>query len=111
MSGKSLCRALVLAAVLAMPASAELIGYWKLDDGKGDKVWDETDYWNDGTIAPVNEAQVRWSTAGYDANCLEFVTPEGPFSMCDVPMPAGMLNGSEASYAFWVNMPTGFQRL
>jgi hypothetical protein len=112
MSKKTICWALVLAIVLAVPASAELIGYWKLDQDQGEpnEFWDETDYWNDGTIAPMDEAQVRWSTAGYDANCLEFVSPEAsPFTLCDVPMPAGMLNVSEASYAFWMNMPSTFQ--
>ena len=109
MSVKSVFGAMVLAATLMGPVQAELVGYWKLDDGKGDVFWDETDSWRDGKIAPVNEGQVRWSTAGYDANCLEYVTASGPFSLCDVPMPAGTLNVSEASYAFWMNMPSTFQ--
>jgi len=100
---------LMLGLTLASTANAELIGWWKLDEGSGVEFWDETDYWHDGTINPVNENQVRWTTEGYDANALEFVTATGPFTMCDAPITANLLNVSNASYSLWMNMPTTFQ--
>ncbi len=109
MHKKTICRVIVLVVSLTVPVSAELIGYWKLDEGKGGKFLDQTDYWHDGTIATWNEAAVRWSSAGYDANCVEFVLADNLTTVCDVPMPANMLNVSEASYAFWMNMPATFQ--
>jgi len=109
MCRKTICLAVVLAAGLAIPAGAELVGYWKLNDGTGDTFWDETDYWHDGTISPVNESQVRWTTDGYEGSALEFVTASGPFTMCDVAIPSGMLNVSHASYSLWMQMPPVFQ--
>jgi hypothetical protein len=47
-----LCWVIVLVTGLAVPVSAELIGYWKLNEGTGAKFLDETDYWHDGTINP-----------------------------------------------------------
>jgi hypothetical protein len=109
MCEKMILLAMVLAIGLVAPVRAELIGYWKLDEGEGTEFWDETDYWHDGTIDPWNEAKVRWTTSGYDANGLEFVSATDPFTLCDVPMPAGLLNVSAASYSLWMNMPTSFQ--
>ncbi len=109
MCKKMICLAAVLATAWAVPARAELVGYWKLNDGAGAEFWDETDYWHDGAISPVNENQVRWTTEGYEGSALEFVTATGPFTMCDVAMPAGVLNVSEASYSLWMKMPTVFQ--
>jgi len=99
----------VVLFTLTCTANAELIGWWKLDEGSGIEFWDETDYWHDGTIDPVNENQVRWTTEGYDANALEFVTATGPFTMCDAPITTNLLNISEATTSFWMNMPTTFQ--
>jgi len=45
-----ICWVIVLVLCLTVPVSAELIGYWKLDEGKEGKFLDETDYWHDGTI-------------------------------------------------------------
>ncbi|MBP7051293.1 MAG: LamG domain-containing protein [Phycisphaerae bacterium] len=109
MGKKMICLAITLAAGLAVPAGAELVGYWKLNDGQGAAFWDETAYWHDGTIDPANESQVRWTTDGYEGGALEFVTATGPFTLCDVAMPSGVLNVSQASYSFWMKMPTVFQ--
>ncbi|MEN6425429.1 MAG: LamG domain-containing protein [Phycisphaerales bacterium] len=109
MCKKSICLAVVLAASLAVPAGAELVGYWKLNEGTGTEFWDETAYWHDGIINPVNESQVRWTTGGYEGNALEFVTASGPFTLCDVTMPSGVLNVSQASYSLWMKMPAVFQ--
>jgi len=109
-----MCRKMVLfvmavLAGLAIPAGAELVGYWKLDEGQGAEFWDETDYWHDGKIDPWNEEKVRWTTSGYDANGLEFVSATGAFTLCDAPLTANLLNISEATYSFWMNMPSVFQ--
>ncbi len=109
MSRISICGVVVLAISLAIPASAELVGYWKLDEGKGTAFLDQTDYWTDGTINPWNEAKVKWSTAGHDANCLDFVSATGPFAMCDAPVKAGLLDIKEATVSYWMNMPAAFQ--
>ena len=109
MCKRSVCWAIVLAVALAVPARAELVGSWKLDEGQGNEFWDQTDYWHDGTIAPWNEASVRWTTAGYDANALEIVSATGPFTLCDAPLTPNLLNISEATCSFWMNMPATFQ--
>lgn len=109
MCKKSICWALVLAIGLSVVARAELVGYWKLNEGKGTTFLDETDYWTDGTIAPWDATRVKWSTAGHDANCLDFVSATGPFPMCDAPVKAGLLDIKEATVSFWMNMPASFQ--
>jgi regulation of enolase protein 1 (concanavalin A-like superfamily) len=100
---------LMLGLALASTADAELIGWWKLDEGSGTEFWDETDYWHDGTIDPVNENQVRWTTEGYDANALEFVTATEPFSFCDAPITQGLLDMQDATASFWMNIPQAYQ--
>jgi hypothetical protein len=110
MSKRLVCWAIVLAIGLSAPAWAELVGYWKLDEGKGEKFLDQTDYWNDGTITPWNEAAVRWSTSGYDANCIEILLADNLTTLCDAKMlNPNQLNVREATFAFWMNMPTNFQ--
>jgi hypothetical protein len=109
MSKKLIFSIIAFSLFIAFPASAELIGWWKLDEGTGNIFLDETDYWHDGTIEPVNENQVRWTSEGYEGNALEFVTATGPFTMCDVELPPDILNVSNASYSFWMNMPQVFQ--
>ena len=52
---------------------------------------------------------MAWTADGYDGNCLEFITSTGSFSMCDVELPSNLLNVSNASYSFWMNMPQVFQ--
>nr|MBP8304969.1 LamG domain-containing protein [Phycisphaerae bacterium] len=92
---------------LAIPASADLVGYWKMDQGEGTAVWDYAEPYEDATISPENPAAVRWTTEGYKDGALEFLISTGPFTMVDAPI-AGV-NISEASYAFWMNMPKAFQ--
>ncbi len=109
MCKRTIFLAVLLAAGVAAPAGAELVGYWKLNNGQGTAFWDETAYWHDGTIDPANDSQVRWTTDGYEGSALEFVTATGPFTLCDVTMPSGMLDVSRASYSLWMKMPTVFQ--
>jgi len=40
----------VLLLYLASSASAELVGYWKLDEGTGNTVYDSSTFGNDGTL-------------------------------------------------------------
>jgi hypothetical protein len=94
---------------LTVPASADLIGWWKLDEGTGTTFTDLSGYGNNGTIEPVNEAQVAWTSDGYEGGALDFLSPTGPFTMCDVQLPPNLLNVSNASYSFWMNMPQVFQ--
>jgi len=109
-----MCRRLMTIALvwgigLGIPASADLIGWWKLEHGTGTEVWDYAAPYEDGTIAPWNEAAVRWTTDGYRGNALEFLVSTPPFTMVDAPLQAGELDIQEASYSFWMNMPTAFQ--
>ncbi len=109
MGKKVISLVIVLAAGLMVPVRAELVGYWKLDEGTGVEFWDQTDFWHDGKIDPWNEAKVKWTTSGYDANCLEFVSATDPWTFADAPLPAGVLDIQEATYSFWMNMPKSFQ--
>ena len=109
---KTICWAVLVVTVLAVPVSAELIGYWKLNEGSGVKFLDETDYWHDGTINPWNEATVKWTTGGYDSNALEFLSAESLTTVVEAPKdpwPVTMLDISEATCSFWMNMPTAYQ--
>lgn len=101
---------LAIATVCFVTSSlnAELIGYWKLDEGTGTSVLDQIPPYDDGTISPANPAAVAWSTDGYKGGCLEFVTATGPFTMVDAPL-VTPLDVQEASYAFWMKMPKTFQ--
>lgn len=109
MHSRAICWAIMVVIGLSVPASAELIGYWKLNEGSGEKFLDETDYWHDGTIAPWNEATVKWNAGGYDANCLEFLSATAMTTLAEAPLTAGLLDVSEATCAFWMNMPTAYQ--
>lgn len=106
---KATCWVVVAVTSLAVPVSAELIGYWKLNEGSGAKFLDETDYWHDGTINPWDEATVRWTTEGDDSNALEFLSATSLTTLVEAPLPTGMLDISEATCSFWMNMPVAYQ--
>ncbi|MBN1509604.1 MAG: LamG domain-containing protein [Sedimentisphaerales bacterium] len=109
MHATTICRALLLAIILAVPVSAELIGYWKLNEGSEAKFLDETDYWHDGTISPWDPATVRWTSEGYDSNALEFLSATTLTTIAEAPLSPGALDISEATCSFWMNMPTAYQ--
>ncbi len=112
MRKKVICWVIALVTGLTVPASAELIGYWKLNEGSGEKFLDETDYWHDGIITPWDEAIVKWTTSGYDSNALEFVSASSLTTLVEAPkdpFPAGILDISEATCSFWMNMPVAYQ--
>ncbi|RPJ28489.1 MAG: LamG domain-containing protein, partial [Planctomycetaceae bacterium] len=105
----AICWVIVLVMGLTVPVSAELIGYWKLDEGKEGKFLDETDYWHDGTISPWDESVVKWTIDGYAGNALDFLSATSLTTLVEAPLPAGILDISEATCSFWMNMPTGYQ--
>jgi hypothetical protein len=105
----AICWVTALVTGLAVPVWAELIGYWKLDEGSGAKFLDQTDYWHDGTIAPWDEAVVRWTTDGYDSNGLEFLSATSLTTLVEAPLPTGILDISEATCSLWMNMPAAYQ--
>jgi len=99
---------LILRAVSG--ASADMVGWWKLDDGAGTNFVDSSGNSHHGTIEPENEDLVRWTTNGYQGGALEFTTTTGtPYTFADAPLTAGLLNIAEATYAFWMNMPPAHQ--
>jgi len=109
MHKRAICWAIVAVIGLAVPVSAELIGYWKLNEGSDAKFLDETDYWHDGTISPWDEATVRWTTDGYDSNALDFLSATSLSTLVEAPLPTGILDISEATCSFWMNMPAAYQ--
>jgi len=52
------------------PSEANLVGWWKLDDGTGSIVTDYAGYDNNGVIETIDVN--AWWVAGYDGNALEF---------------------------------------
>jgi|GEM_PF-464291 len=93
----------------AVPASADLIGWWKMEQGSGTDVWDYIAPYEDATIAPWNEEVVRWTTEGYKGNALEFLSATDLTTFVDAPLEGAELDTREASYSFWMNMPNAFQ--
>jgi hypothetical protein len=53
------------------PCDANLVGWWKFDEGSGSTADDSSIYNNDGTLE-ILDVNVSWTTAGYDGNALEF---------------------------------------
>ena len=105
----AICWAILTVVGVTVPVSAELVGYWKLNEGSGEKFLDETDYWHDGTISPWDETVVRWTTDGYDSNALDFLSASSLSTLVEAPLPTGILDISEATCSFWMNMPTAYQ--
>ena len=62
------CFSLVLGLVLTSAAQADLVGWWRLDDGSGTTVSDSSTNGNDGTFAGTPE----WVTDGKVDGALEF---------------------------------------
>ncbi len=62
----SVCFVLVLSLVLTSTANADLIGWWKFDEGSGNIAYDSSGYGNDGTL----EDNPQW-VEGYFGGGLE----------------------------------------
>jgi hypothetical protein len=96
-------------SLLVGAASAELIGWWRLDDGSGVAVTDSSEYAHHASIDPPNEAVVSWSNQGYQGGALDFVTALSGHTYVEAPITPGLLDMSSASYAFWMKMPVTYQ--
>ena len=94
---------------LTSTAGADLIGWWKLDEGAGTTFADSSAYGHNGTIADPCADRVRWTTDGYRGRALEFLTSFAPFTFVDANLTEGLLDINEATYAFWMNMPEAHQ--
>jgi len=100
---------LLISFVLVSSATAELIGWWRLDDGSGVTATDSSEYAHHASIDPPNEAVVSWSSEGYEGGALEFVTTLSGYTYVEAPVTPGLLDMSSASYAFWMKMPQSYQ--
>jgi regulation of enolase protein 1 (concanavalin A-like superfamily) len=100
---------LMVGLILASTASAELIGWWRLNEGARYIFTDSSDYGHDGTIEPLNESAVKWAIDGYKGSALQFLTSTAPFTICDANITPGLLNIAESSYSFWSKTPTEYQ--
>jgi len=57
---------LLLSLILTIPAEAELVGWWKLDDGSGTTAIDSSGNGNDGTLMAGTAGSPEWKTTGDD---------------------------------------------
>jgi hypothetical protein len=94
---------------IASASKAELVGWWKLDEGFQNTFHDSSGYGHDGKIDPPNVNKVRWTTEGYKGGALQFATSTPPYTFCDAPLTPGLLNIRSATAAFWLNMPAVYQ--
>ena len=90
--------ALTLLLGMVTNASAELVGYWRLDEGSGTTVYDSSASGNDGTF----EGDPQW-VAGQFGNALEFDGDD----WVNFGAPPELVISGEISITCWAN-PTGF---
>ncbi|MHC4582445.1 MAG: hypothetical protein ACYS14_13400, partial [Planctomycetota bacterium] len=88
--------ALLVGLVLASAAQADLVGWWKLDDGSGTTAIDSSDSGNDGTL----QGDPQW-VAGKVGGALE--CDGGDY--VDVPGVAN-INPQDITLMTWVNFTT-----
>jgi hypothetical protein len=82
------------------PPDANLLGWWKLDEGIGSFAEDFSDYDNHGTLE-INDVNVYW-VAGYNGNALEFVGGK-----VRVPDAEALRPLDEVSACAWINFSEG----
>ncbi len=78
MSGKVICSfsvVLMLGLILTIPAEAELVGWWKLDDGSGTTAIDSSGNGNHGTLINSPEWQTAGDNVKVGSSALEFDFP------------------------------------
>ncbi|RPJ24737.1 MAG: LamG domain-containing protein, partial [Planctomycetaceae bacterium] len=68
MCKRSLCVLVLAVCILTIPVSADLVGWWKFDDGSGTTAADSSGRGQNGTL--TNEP--TWSAAGVYGGCLQF---------------------------------------
>jgi len=95
--------------ILTGTANAELVGWWKLDEGFRNTFADSSGYGHDGNMDPTNESKVKWINDGYKGSALQFLTSTAPFTICDANLTPGLLNIGESTFAFWQKTPTVYQ--
>ena len=92
------------------PGSNGLVVYLKLDEGSGATSADSSGNGHNATINPPNTDLVKWTADGYTGAALEFTTTlSEPYTVVDAPLTPGMLNIAQATYAFWMKMPSAHQ--
>jgi hypothetical protein len=110
MGKKIMFLVLLITVSLSVSASADLVGYWKLNEGTGTIINDSSIYGHHGTINPWNANLVDWTAEGYKGAALEFHTTTGqPYTYVEAPLPPGILNMESATYALWMRMPQNHQ--
>jgi len=90
---------LMLGLVLTSAADAELVGWWKLDDGSGEVAVDSSGYGRDGTIT-----NATWEAGKYGA-ALAF---DGT-AYVDLPADAWSSIEMQATFTFWAYGDPAFQ--
>jgi hypothetical protein len=110
MKFSSLIYVLLLSILISTgTASAELVGWWKLDEGFRSTFADSSGYGHDGTIDPFNENKVKWELDGYKGSALQFLTSTAPFTLCDANLAPGTLDIAESTFSFWEKTPVDYQ--
>jgi hypothetical protein len=92
----------VLVLSMASNVSAELVGYWKFDEGYGNKAYDSSEYGNDGTIDGI-----PYWVASRLGTALYF---DGDRSFVEIPHSESLSITGQISVAAWTNMTTGSRR-
>ena len=99
--GKRVIGWMVLASlVLAGSASAELVGYWRLDDGAGTTAVDSSGNGHDGALI----GNPQWAEEGVFGGALSFA---GSPDKVDVPYSAQLNPATEFSATVWANVDPG----
>ena len=86
---------LVLGPTLTSTASAELVGWWKLDEGQGTIAYDSSGNGNDGTIY----GEPQW-IAGRIDGALEF---DGVNDYVDLPISSIIGSLTNSTFTIWAN--------
>jgi len=86
----------VLVLSIAGDLSANLVGYWKFDEGAGNKAYDSSSYGNDGTI----NGTPNW-VAGQIGTALDF---DGSTDFVEIPHSDSLSITEQITIAAWTNM-------
>jgi hypothetical protein len=89
----------VIVLSVAGNVSADLVGYWKFDEGSGNKAYDSSGYGNDGTIYGIP----HW-VAGQVGTALYF---DGYRSSVEIPHSESLSITEQITIEAWTNMTTG----
>jgi hypothetical protein len=91
----------IVCLVLTSSAKADLVGWWRFDEGSGMIVYDSSGNGNDGTL----QGDTKW-VAGKIGGALEF---NGTDSMVDIPYSPDMTPSEGTTMSAWV-FPTDMSR-